>query len=777
MSKTNIFTIGLVVFIATIFLSLMKETKGSQEKPGLWPDSPFFAKTIEVTPGGILMLRPAIPAVTNRGPINMILSFPDKITLSPLAIEGTDNSSRFNKPLKQILRQNKSSGNLRNELCCQMPAQGMELRACFFDRNMVHFYNESLMRFSGTRDWEHLEWEIKAPESASSCGVIPVFADKTGGAADLGVLSGNLLFKNFSIKDLENNKIIFLLPKTISLAGNSNSYASYYCRVALKADSFADKIQEEHGWIGLNPGKKYLIACDIKTENILLKEKTANIDDVNYVKIIVLNIDKNLQLPETLGWRLEDQNGVVIKEGQVLLTAGKNARAPQKLETSVWIAETALQAETPAIRKLYLQKFRSWGLNTVLPYMPDIDFENPISPEDLDIPIAREAKELGFKTRTYLRFLYDPTAKKYCEDHPEFWATTIHGNKTPDYRVCLTHGLDGGKYDIPTNTVKGGKENPWLGRTYEIVKKSVEFNKLDGIWWDFEIRAAPFFTNFVYKGTLNPSNSNVVRQVCICPRCLRAFQDYLKLDHVPTLPECRTTLYEKWVDFKCGQHIRVWTLMRQAARESNPAANFGIYTGPNGEQTRQCYGVDWGMSGPYLDIAMQRPSFQGGLSVVRDLRKAFLDKNPELKNNPEIINSLQVFHYGDVGRYSQNANRSTYQALPNLKNFILKHIAIGGSYGWSFCGIWGMDDQLIKPIREANALIAEYENYFIEGQKAGNVTLKLGNAEIVSWQNGHKYITVIFNDAPTAENIMLVNDKQREVKLTVPQNDCLVYEW
>ena len=90
-----------------------------------------------------------------------------------------------------------------------------------------------------------------------------------------------------------------------------------------------------------------------------------------------------------------------------------------------------------------------------------------------------------------LRFLYRKSAKPYCEQHPEYWATTWVGKKTSDYRVCLTHALDGDKYDKKKTGVKSGKYNPWLGRLYEAVRRSVKVNDLQGVWWDFEIAAVP----------------------------------------------------------------------------------------------------------------------------------------------------------------------------------------------------------------------------------------------------------------------------------------------
>ncbi|MFH1905725.1 MAG: hypothetical protein ABIK53_09440 [bacterium] len=739
---------------------------------------PFFAKKIEVTPGGQLMLHPRLPYVESLPDeeYTLKLNLPKKIKLSPINVAATDINSRIN-PKEEIVTQATLKKENRNLLFYSPDVlneayDGMELHLLYLNKNGKGLAYTPIIKFIGTFDWQTFEKELTIAEGIF--GAIPLLLKWPQNPT----FSGTLRFRSLQIKEADTGKIIFNFQRKepIVMKLEKGKQATYWLS---EKDSEAGLVSGHGGAqqrIALIPGKKYLIACQAKGEEI--KSPSMSVKDIlakkpYYTRTFIFDVDTKITLPDKIFWSIEDKKGKIYREGNIILLKAGQTIKPQKIDTSVWICETCLQRESLAVQKVYLEKFDSWGLNTIEPQMEDIKFEVPVEEADLNIPIAQEAKKLGIRTRAYMHFFYDPKARSYCEKHPEFRAITYKGHKTPDYRVCLTHGLDGGKYDDPPVKIGSGRENPWLGRYYEIVKKSVRLNNLDGVFWDFEIAAAPY-----RKVRFKPYSSGTYRQVCMCPRCLKAFQDYAGLDHVPTIEECCGPLYEKWVDFKCWQNTRVWRLLRQAARESNPNATFGIYSGPVGDYSRQAYGVDWTMAAPYLDFAMQRVFCPPSPGTAAALNTGLMKGLPENHVPPRILIQLNVFPYSDQWLYGVDANR-VYAELCNIKNNIVKLVAVCGSFGWSFTGIWGMDDQLTLPIREANALLAKYEDFFLKGKRADKlVEVKQGNVEIVTWQKRNKLITVIFNRNSFPEDVLLKRpDYPKKAKLKVPGYDCLVQEW
>jgi len=335
--------------------------------------------------------------------------------------------------------------------------------------------------------------------------------------------------------------------------------------------------------------------------------------------------------------------------------------------------------------------------------------------------------------------------------------------------LCPTHMLDGGKYDSPPRPdILGGRQNPWLSYYLEVIERSVRVNQLDGIFHDWEIPAAP--------GIMRAHPGKAASHSCVCPRCRRAFQSYLNLDHPPTLEEITGPLYDRYVDFRIWQNTRLWQLFAQAAKAANPQATFAIYSGEPGAYSREVYGVDWETIAPYIDYAMQR---RMAPVLLVDMERA-LDKGlREGQVRPPIITQLQVVPYPDMPVFGI-FYCDVYERLPNLKPNIVQLVAHSGSnFGWAFNGIWGMDDQMTLPIREANRLLARYEDFFLKGERVPEVVrVKVGGPAIIAtWEKEGKVITFVFNHRSAPREITLGRDGFADVHLHVPAHNVVVHEW
>ncbi|MBU0716031.1 MAG: hypothetical protein KJ964_11795 [Verrucomicrobia bacterium] len=782
---------------------------------------PFYANLIEVFPGGKMMLHPRVyfeegfPEKDYR----LVLNLPWHIRLSPLQVVDTDDNAvvalqRLDS-IAESSRKVVCNGARRIEFMFQPDLElamgGAELAFCYrmtsdFAPKFTRY--RPIMKFSGSYDWRIIEKEIYAPDwylsmphwydaflkylpfgnlgksdgnessAKMEIKVIPLLVK--WGQLDKG-WSGGLFLRKMLIKDAATGQIVFdYKPETpVAFKFESGKLSAYWLTNANEK-------------VTLAPGGKYLIQCEVRAENIqgpdmTCKERCATVP--RYFRTMIFDVDPRAKFPEKMLWRIEDRRGRIYRSGELSLVPGVKPLAPKKLEASVWICESSLKNEIWRIQQLYLEKLRDWGLNAIEPEMKEPVYNAPLTDASLVMPIALEAKRLGLRVRSFLFFMYKAkNAENYLKVNPQFTAIDAQNRKTDlstyGYPfICPTHCLEGEKHDIPAANTGAGQDNAWLGYYYQAIKKSVEINKLDGVFYDFEVSAAPYVKTRPGNKTRPANEPRKYTHACICERCRRAFQAYAGLDHVPSVEECcAEALYDKWVDFRCHQNAQLWQLTRQAAKAGNSKATFAIYSGGPGDYSRQAYGVDWGMAAPLIDFAMQRCEAVYPPQLTKNLEIALRAGLKENQTRPPVLIQLGVFPYINdfyVGNLD-DANRH-YRELPNIKNNIIRNVAESGSFGWSFNGIWGMDDQLIKPIREANALLAEYEDYFIKGRKLEDrvrILEKTGGVGAISWEQEGSVITFILNRSGNSQHVTLSDAKSAaNVEISVPAHDCVVHQW
>ena len=735
--------------------------------------SPFFVDKVEVTPGGKLMLHPKLPYFDGLpdGEYNLVMNFPESLALSHRQVVCADFISRIDS-ITETANEIVTDGVKRREIYYKpdlaLAVDGIALQLCYKNVNGNAYIPG--INFYGTFDWKRFYKEIQVPED--NIGMTPLLLKWDYGSAQ----SGTLFFRSFQIKEADGRKIVYKFhsdsPIVIKLGKGQSTY--WLSRDPAKA---SEEGGDDIKWLNLIPGKKYIIECEAKGDGIKSQSgtsiKDALIKKVCYARTFIFDIDSNISLPDKLLWRIEGKNGKVFEKGELSLIPAMERIAPKTIDTSVWICETELHKESLAIQQLYIGKFYQWGLNTIEPQIEP--YSNPTYPrklteKDLSSIATREAKRLGMRVRNRLYFYYRGSSK-YCEIHPESASVTVNDKRgRPD--ICITYMLDGGKYDIPETSVKGGKENPWLSYYYEMIKESTRLNHLDGVFWDFEINAAPFI-----KSLPNKDGSRRWGAPCMCGRCMRAFKDYANLDHMPTVEECVGKLYDKWVDFRCRQNVRFWQICAQAAKEGNPDATFAIYSGRANDYSREAYGVDWIMAAPFLDFAMQREWCPIPKSYPDSFRTALQKGMPEKQAPPKMLYQLHVFPYGDQWYYHPGIENRAYAELSNIKNNIVRTVAVCGSYGWSFTGIWGLDDQLTLPIKKANAILAKYEDYFVNGKKVDNIVkLTRGDVEIATWQLDERMVTFVFNMKAEPQDVVL-QMSTKDAEFPVNAHDSYVYEW
>lgn len=749
------------VLFAVLVVSAMGTRMGmlyGEEKDTI--DKPFFANEIEVTPGGKLMLHPRLPYVEGLqdGNYKLVLNVPYAIKLSRMSIFDTDRTDRV-EAAEEACKELVMDGERRMELSYKpdfsTAIPGMRLQ--------IHYDNKTespyvpTINFIGTFDWRTFRKEIRIPDDNTRIQLLLL-----KWAYD-PVQEGTLYFKSLKISDRKSRETVF----------NFSSQDPIVMRLgAEQATCLLSEDRAKSGWGGstpdnwikLTPGGEYVIECEAKASGIKNKVsatlKDAMLKKTLYARTFLFDVDPGISLPSKLQWRIEGDNGSVHSSGEVKLTISGKRIAPKTIDSSAWICETQLRHESPDVQRLYVSKLFSWGANTIEPQMRFPKYGVPLNEDSLSIPIANEAKRLGMRVRTYLGFINQHgTGFDYLKANPQFAAIDPLGKKA-QINVCPTHYLD--------------SESPWLKYYLDVIKESVKMNKLDGVFYDFEYNAAPY-RRHAFGNRVLPDAPRKWNNPCMCECCRKVFQSSAGLDRLPSVEDCcGDELYEKWTDFRCGQNVKTWELIKLAAKAANPNATLGIYSGQADKYTRETYGVDWTMGAHCMDFGMLRRFSPFPLDLAEELKAALAKGVGKDGVQPKMLFQIGAFAYHDQ---PESACRA-YKELVNLKADIVRAVAACESFGWSFNGIWGMDDQLGKPIREANALLAQYEDYFVAGSKVDSLfnATASGNVEVATWRNGNRKASFVFNRGETAQDVILKMDG-REAKLAVGAHDCCVYEW
>jgi len=722
--------------------------------------SPFFVDKIAVKAGGQLMLAPRLPNVEDLQPGEYVLklNFPEGISLSKQRV--LSNRSSWVDSIDETIKEFAEEGKKRIELSyrpnCADALDGMEFHLCYHINNGGPLYVPTI-KFHGTFDWQIFRKEFQVPDGCDD--VVPLFLKWPDNSTYSGILS----FSYLRIIEVDTGRAVFNFhPEDPVVMKLEKGYAVYWlsedpAKAGNSSTSSGDKIK-------LIPGKKYIIECQAKGDGIN-SVKNASYKKIPYTRTLIFDVDTQISLPGKLYWRIEGKDGKVYEKGELALVESPERAAPEIIDTSVWVCETDLQKESSEIQQLYTDKFYEWGLNTIEPEMHIPDYGTVLNEKTLLVPIIQKAKKMGMRARAYMRFLYgNNCTQSYLKANPQFAGIDPRGKKVTRAPVCPTHYLE--------------KENPWLKYCLDGIGKSVKIHDLDGVFIDFEINAAPYVKCLPGNKELPPGKARQWRSPCICERCRKAFQVSIGLDHVPSVEECcGDALYEKWVDFRCRQNIELWQLIARTVKAENGNGTFSIYSGPPGNFSRQSYGVDWTMAAPYLDFAMLRDFCPFRTALAESFNIALKEGMPASKDSRKVLYQIQFFPYSDQWKWGLDENK-VYAELANTRNNIVRTVAVCGSYGWSFCGIWGMDDQLTLPIKEANAILAKYEDYFVKGKKIdGLVKLVKGDVEIATWRLGEKEITFVFNMKARTQNVIISTPSGKKFEFDMKKYDCHICEW
>jgi len=197
---------------------------------------------------------------------------------------------------------------------------------------------------------------------------------------------------------------------------------------------------------------------------------------------------------------------------------------------------------------------------------------------------------------------------------------------------------------------------------------------------------------------------------CICPRCLAAFRRAQQIDDTQTLnaDALRGPYREAWVTFRCQQNAELIGQAREALRRCGRALEFSVYSGYQGQRTREWYGVDWRLMGPKIDLAIC--GYGGSRQALRDTREA-LGTTPLIGGENYFLSPQPP---ALVVGWMKNSLRVTPQP-EHWRNRLLRQFTDGGCHGVLIWYLPTMDGGAFYYTSEAAQIIAAHEDLFCRG--------------------------------------------------------------
>ena len=295
-------------------------------------------------------------------------------------------------------------------------------------------------------------------------------------------------------------------------------------------------------------------------------------------------------------------------------------------------------------------------------------------------------------------------------EHPEYIAE-LRTNNLSIYNNLWWHwqgrgysaetaavGFDGKKHDsaiCPTLLME--KDGALFRKIHEKHFRYAKEKRMDGLIWDLEGPA--------------------VWEICFCSRCIEAFRRWAKLPEGEVLsPErIRDAHAMQWIQFACNQAAQMGKAFRDGIRRVRPDGKYGFYSAVPSLSTMENYRADWSNAGKYIDIALPSYYASGESALDRtftgDMKKVIREIRAAAGHPIQVWATL-------TAGYGRNTTVAPSASLVKMK--ILRSIA-SGMDGVSFWW-WGPFDGLYyKKTAEATRLIADFEDFFRQGEKGSSV--------------------------------------------------------
>ena len=232
----------------------------------------------------------------------------------------------------------------------------------------------------------------------------------------------------------------------------------------------------------------------------------------------------------------------------------------------------------------------------------------------------------------------------------------------------------------------------------------------------------------------------------------KRFADFAGLDHVPEKQEITEKHFDRWVDFCCRETRDFLAFVRSAVKACSPGTRFGIYSAYPGDRNRKIYSVDWELLSGIADFGTMGYGFP----------------------NPAVTRkTLAVF--GGTPAYSGILlDTMKHSAIRELKVDLVRRI-LHGYQGVMFWTWKNLDGVARSQIAGAASLLAEYEDFFLEGKRLADFRVSgtlLRQDSFLLEKNG-ELLLIVCNGSDSPRKGKVIFGK-REIPLEAGANDVVV---
>lgn len=595
------------------------------------------------------------------------------------------------------------------------PTSGFELSICWADERKATLEYRPAIAIGGSFDWTRLQQTVTVPPGAAYARLLIIKWQNRG-------ITGTFWVDNVAFHAERNAEN--LLPNGTFDEPDWKSYlikpegkggsrcAKFVCTPELAQKQQALWLGPERHDIPVKPGGKYVVELDLKAEKL-------GPPAAEHIVAMLYRADANA--PEGRGQiftRHLGTDGKIAPERSTelaILPALKNVR-PKNVRIAPCLYATSFE---PAVAEAYARN--SWESGMTWSYGSVSNNVIPqLWPRGHRVWLAKPGEPFAAHGATAV----------FRKAHPELGAIGFDGQARGDL-FCPTWLLSPAGAEIRAALEK------------ELIEL-VDHDGYTAVNWDIE------------QPVILAEAGSTPKGFCLCPRCLDAFRQQQKiaaaekLDGQTILKQHRTA----WVAMRCRQNADLVGHVARALKKCARPIEFSVYSGYQGQDTRERYGVDWQLLAPHLELGIA--GYGGSRQANLDTRQA-LGKVPFIGGDNYFLSPTPI-----SGGAGWIANSMKHRPRPETwRNRLLRHFVDSGCKGVLIWYLLTMDGGAFYYTSEATEIIAAHEDIFCQGQRC-DPSLRVHGIKPEQWAAfSHQGKRLV----------MLLNSSDKEATVRVEQRE------
>ena len=589
------------------------------------------------------------------------------------------------------------------------PTRGFELSLCWLSAGGSTLSYQPAIARGGTHDWRRVEGRVNAPEGAAQVRLLVIKWQNRGISGAFWV--DNVVFRRANEQknllptgtfDEPQWKSGLLKPE----GKDGRRCAKFVCPPEMADRQQALWLDPERQPIPVRPGIEYVVELDLKTEKL-------EVGGASHIAALLFRADE--KAPEGAG-RIDTYFPATEAESRrttelVILPPLKNVRPKFARIAPCHYATNYLEPKTAeAYADNVWRSGITWTYGSVHNNVVSL-----LASRGHRVWLAMPGEPFAAHGKT----------RATLDARPELRALGFDGKPLANL-FCPTWLLSSAGADVRRT----------LG---DEMVELVEHDGYTAVNWDIEQPVC-----------LPVEGGKGVKGFCLCPRCLEAFRTQEKIPAAEKLDSQAILARHKdaWVLFRCRQNAELTGHVRAAFKRCIRPIEFSVYSGYQGQQTRETYGVDWSLLAPHLDLAIA--GYGGSRSAVQATLTA-LGKTPFIGG--------QSYYLSAVPQQSSAAwMRNSLRAVPNplaWRNRLLQQYVESGCQGVLIWYLPTMDGGAFYYTSEAAEIIAKHEDLFRSGKRC-DAEFRVAGLKAEQWMaidGGSRRLLLLLNTSAKAASV------------------------